>query len=137
MTPTLTRSLIARVALTSAPPVALELMSRLSTPSDLRTFSNASALPERVATAFASWRAWNADRLPDDLLKQDSGKDLVLRQARIGADLKRRLNCGAGYGDAGDDAARARLGDEIEIGHDIAVEADVSAGESEARAQKQ
>jgi hypothetical protein len=52
VTPTLIRSLIARVAPIWAVPVAaLVEMSRLSTPSVLRSRSKASPLPERVATA--------------------------------------------------------------------------------------
>ena len=70
------------------------------------------------------------------LLKQDARKDFIFRQARIGADLKSRLKRRASHGDLGGDAARARLGDEIEIGHDVAMEADISAGEGQARAQE-
>src|SRR4029077_21272253 len=85
VTPTLTRSLIARVALTRAPPLALELMSRLSTPSDFRTFSKASTWPDSVATAFANSSAWNADKLPDDFWNRT--RERISSSGRLGLEL--------------------------------------------------
>ena len=136
VTPTLTRSLIARVALTRAPP--RRACADVQTV-DAQRFSH---ILKRVGFAGQSRdRVRQLKRLEPrqaarGFLKQDASKNFIVRQARIGADLKRRLHCGARDGDLGGDAARARLGDEIEIGHHIAMKRHVSAGEGEARTQK-
>ena len=136
VTPTLTRSLIARVALTRAPPRCARADVQAV---DAERFSH---ILERVGLAGQSRdRVRQLKRLERRqaarrLLKQDARQDFILRQARIGADLKRRLHRGASHRDVGGDAARARLGDEIEIGHHVAVEADIAAGEGQARAQE-
>ena len=56
-------------------------------------------------------------------LKQNPGENFVLRQAGHGGDRKRRLRGGARHLDARGDVSGARLGDEIEIGRHVAMEA--------------
>src|SRR5574337_1950233 len=69
-------------------------------------------------------------------LEQNSRENLVLRQARVGGDRERGLRRRARYADARGHAARGGLGDEVEIGHPVAVKLDAAAREDELLAEK-
>src|SRR5262249_48737233 len=74
-----------------APPAASAPTSRLSTPSERRTFSITPGLPpENWATVWATWTAWLALREPADLL--NSRRARISSCARSGVEAK--LTCG-------------------------------------------
>src|SRR5215831_17638758 len=116
-----------------APPAASAPTSRLSTPSERRTFSITPGVPpENWATVWATWTAWLALREPADLLNS--------RRARISScassGVEAKLTCGR---EAAPEtrifAVKSVLLNEVEVRVGGAVECHLAAGEVEPAAE--